>query len=88
LDRLEEYYGFKVPREGGYDVVNALKAMHEEKVKFMFCMGGISFSSTGYDLYSRSNAKIRNVRHCFYKIKQRSSYSWERSFDLTGHFQK
>jgi molybdopterin-dependent oxidoreductase alpha subunit len=40
LDRLEEYYGFKVPREGGYDVVNALKAMHEEKVKFMFCMGG------------------------------------------------
>ncbi|UTX48284.1 FdhF/YdeP family oxidoreductase [Chryseobacterium sp. MA9] len=40
LDRLQEYYGFKVPREGGYDVVNALKAMHEEKVKFMFCMGG------------------------------------------------
>lgn len=40
LDRLEEYYGFKVPREGGYDVVNALKAIHEEKVKFMFCMGG------------------------------------------------
>ncbi|GAA4160396.1 FdhF/YdeP family oxidoreductase [Chryseobacterium ginsenosidimutans] len=40
LDRLEEYYGFKVPREGGYDVVNALKAMHKEKVKFMFCMGG------------------------------------------------
>ncbi|WP_213279378.1 FdhF/YdeP family oxidoreductase [Chryseobacterium indologenes] len=40
LDRLEEYYGFKVPREGGYDVVNALKAMHQEKVKFMFCMGG------------------------------------------------
>jgi len=40
LDRLQEYYGFKVPREGGYDVVNALKAMHKEKVKFMFCMGG------------------------------------------------
>ncbi|MGI9583819.1 FdhF/YdeP family oxidoreductase [Chryseobacterium sp. RRHN12] len=40
LDRLEEYYGFKVPRKGGYDVVNALKAMHEGKVKFMFCMGG------------------------------------------------
>jgi len=40
LDRLEGYYGFKVPREDGYDVVNALKAMHKEKVKFMFCMGG------------------------------------------------
>lgn len=40
LDKLEEYYGFKVPRKGGYDVVNALKAMHEGKVKFMFCMGG------------------------------------------------
>lgn len=40
LDRLQEYYGFEVPRKGGYDVVNALKAMHEGKVKFMFCMGG------------------------------------------------
>lgn len=40
LDKLQEYYGFKVPRKGGYDVVNALKAMHEGKVKFMFCMGG------------------------------------------------
>lgn len=40
LDKLEEYYRFKVPRKGGYDVVNALKAMHEGKVKFMFCMGG------------------------------------------------
>jgi len=40
LDKLEEYYGFEVPREGGYDVVNALKAMHQGKVKFMFCMGG------------------------------------------------
>jgi len=40
LDKLEDYYGFKVPRKGGYDVVNALKAMHEGKVKFMFCMGG------------------------------------------------
>lgn len=40
LDKLEEYYGFKAPREGGYDVVNAVKAMHQGKVKFMFCMGG------------------------------------------------
>ncbi|GEJ46239.1 FdhF/YdeP family oxidoreductase [Chryseobacterium sp. ON_d1] len=40
LDRLQKYYGFEVPRKGGYDVVNALKAMHEGKVKFMFCMGG------------------------------------------------
>ncbi|WP_420155884.1 FdhF/YdeP family oxidoreductase [Siphonobacter sp.] len=40
LDKLESFYGFNVPREGGYDVVKALKAMHEKKVKFMFCMGG------------------------------------------------
>lgn len=40
LNKLQEYYGFNVPRKGGYDVVNALKAMHEGKVKFMFCMGG------------------------------------------------
>lgn len=52
LDRLEEFYGFKVPREGGYDVVNALKAMHEQKVKFMFCMGGNFLSAAPDTTYT------------------------------------
>ncbi|MTH18181.1 FdhF/YdeP family oxidoreductase [Flavobacterium sp. LC2016-01] len=40
LDRLQNYFGFNPPRNHGYDVVGTIKAIHEEKVKFMFCMGG------------------------------------------------
>jgi molybdopterin-dependent oxidoreductase alpha subunit len=40
LDRLQAYFGFNPPRNHGYDVVGTIKAIHEEKVKFMFCMGG------------------------------------------------
>ncbi|WP_153391699.1 FdhF/YdeP family oxidoreductase [Chryseobacterium vaccae] len=46
LDRLENFYGFKVPRKHGYDVVRAIKAIHEEKIKVMFCMGGNFISAT------------------------------------------
>lgn len=31
LDRLENFFGFKMPRKHGYDVVRAIKAIHEEK---------------------------------------------------------
>src|SRR5690606_27524914 len=33
LDRLQKVFGFNPPRKHGYDVVRAIKAMHEEKVK-------------------------------------------------------
>lgn len=46
LDRLQKYFGFNPPREKGYDVVNAIKAMHEEKAKVLFCMGGNFLSAT------------------------------------------
>lgn len=59
LDKLQEYYGFNVPRKGGYDVVNALKAMHEGKVKFMFCMGG-NFLSAAPDTAFTAEA-MRNL---------------------------
>ncbi len=36
LDRLENFFSFKMPRKHGYDVVRAIKAIHEEKVKVMF----------------------------------------------------
>ncbi|WP_261511737.1 FdhF/YdeP family oxidoreductase [Chryseobacterium paludis] len=59
LDKLQEYYGFEVPRNGGYDVVNAIKAMHESKVKFMFCMGG-NFLSAAPDTTFTAEA-MRNL---------------------------
>jgi len=52
LDRLEKFYGFKVPRKHGYDVVRAIKAIHEEKIKVMFCMGGNFVSATPDTTYT------------------------------------
>ncbi|WP_026715127.1 FdhF/YdeP family oxidoreductase [Flavobacterium daejeonense] len=46
LDRLQNYFGFNPPREKGYDVVNAIKAMQDEKAKVLFCMGGNFLSAT------------------------------------------
>lgn len=46
LDRLQEVFGFNPPREHGYDVVKAIKAMHEGKVKVFFGMGGNFLSAT------------------------------------------
>ena len=46
LDKIQEFFGFNPPRAHGYDVVRVIKAIHEEKVKFMFCMGGNFLSAT------------------------------------------
>jgi molybdopterin-dependent oxidoreductase alpha subunit len=46
LDRLKEVFGFEPPREHGYDVVNAIKAMHNGKAKVFFAMGGNFLSAT------------------------------------------
>lgn len=40
LDALADAFGFAPPREHGYDVVNAIGAMRDEKVKFFMGMGG------------------------------------------------
>ncbi|WP_367868135.1 FdhF/YdeP family oxidoreductase [Pedobacter sp. WC2423] len=46
LDKLKEVFGFEPPRENGYDVVNAIKAIHAGKVKVFFAMGGNFLSAT------------------------------------------
>ncbi|WP_055497575.1 FdhF/YdeP family oxidoreductase [Streptomyces albus] len=40
LDALEKEFGFAPPREHGYDVVRAIRAMRDGKVKVFFAMGG------------------------------------------------
>ncbi|MBO9593689.1 MAG: FdhF/YdeP family oxidoreductase [Niabella sp.] len=60
LDRLESFFGFKMPRKHGYDVVRAIKAIHEEKVKLLFCMGGNFLSATPDTTYT-ANA-LRKLR--------------------------
>jgi molybdopterin-dependent oxidoreductase alpha subunit len=46
LDKLKEVFGFEPPRQPGYDVVDAIKAMHEGKLKVFFAMGGNFLSAT------------------------------------------
>ena len=46
LKRMEEGLGIPMPREHGYDVVNAIKAMVDDRVDLFFCMGGNFLSAT------------------------------------------
>lgn len=52
LDNIEKVFGFEPPREHGLDVVDCIKAMHNEKVKVFFAMGGNFLSATPDTLYT------------------------------------
>ncbi|MBC9934055.1 FdhF/YdeP family oxidoreductase [Chitinophaga qingshengii] len=64
LDRLEKYYGFKMPRKHGYDVVRAIKAIHEEKVKVLFCMGGNLLSAAPDTTYTANALRKLKLLVC------------------------
>lgn len=61
LDRLQAYFGFNPPRTHGYDVVRAIKAMKDEKVKLLFCMGGNFLSATPDTTYTASALRKLNL---------------------------
>ncbi|MFD2581439.1 FdhF/YdeP family oxidoreductase [Pedobacter vanadiisoli] len=61
LDRLRDFYGFNPPRKHGYDVVRAIKAMHEGKVKVLFCMGGNFLSATPDTSYTANALRKLNL---------------------------
>jgi len=46
LKKLDERFQFTAPREHGYDVVEAIKAMDEEKIKVFIGLGGNFISAT------------------------------------------
>ncbi|MCI2229611.1 FdhF/YdeP family oxidoreductase [Polaribacter sp. MSW13] len=46
LDSLENEFNFKAPRKHGFDVVEAIEAMHQKKAKVFFGMGGNFISAT------------------------------------------
>lgn len=64
LDRLKKVFGFEPPREHGYDVVRAIKAMHAEKVKVLFCMGGNFLSATPDTTYTAEAVRKLNLSVC------------------------
>ena len=45
-DRLRDHFGFEPPRADGFDVVNAIKALHDGRAKVFFAMGGNFLSAT------------------------------------------
>ena len=59
LDRIERVFGFKPPREDGYDTVGAIEAMVAGKAKVFFGMGG-NFAVATPD----SDATARGLRRC------------------------
>ena len=46
LNNLKKVFDFNPPTEHGYDVVNAIKAMHQKKAKVLIGMGGNFISAT------------------------------------------
>nr|WP_262501553.1 FdhF/YdeP family oxidoreductase [Polaribacter sp. Hel1_85] len=46
LDSLEKEFKFKAPRKFGFDVVEAIEAMHKKEAKVFFGMGGNFISAT------------------------------------------
>jgi len=46
LDSIQRTFGFNPPRKHGYDVVSAIKAMHEGKASVFFAMAGNFLSAT------------------------------------------
>jgi molybdopterin-dependent oxidoreductase alpha subunit len=60
LDRMEAALGFPMPREHGVDVVGAIEAMRDGKVKVFFAMGG-NFHSAAPDTAATA-AALRSTR--------------------------
>ena len=46
LDSIQHHFNFQPPQEHGYDVVECIKAMHEEKASVFIAMGGNFLSAT------------------------------------------
>lgn len=64
LDRLQNFFGFNPPRKHGYDVVRAIKAMQEGKVKVLFCMGGNFLSATPDTTYTAEAVRKLKLSVC------------------------
>lgn len=46
LDALDIHFNFKSPRKHGYDVIQAIEAMHKKKARFFLGMGGNFIAAT------------------------------------------
>lgn len=71
LDKIRDIFGFEPPREHGYDVVNAIKAMHQQKLKVFFAMGGNFLSATpDTNFTAEAMRKLRLTVHVSTKLNR------------------
>ncbi len=61
LDNLEKEFQFNAPRKHGYDVVAAIKAMHQKKASVFIGMGGNFISATPDTTYTADALKNCNL---------------------------
>ncbi len=52
LENIEKSFGFRPPQEHGFDVVDCIKAMHQNKAKVFIAMGGNFLSATPDTIYT------------------------------------
>jgi len=52
LNAIKDNFGFEPPRQHGFDVVNSIKALHEQKASVFFAMGGNFLSATPDTTYT------------------------------------
>jgi molybdopterin-dependent oxidoreductase alpha subunit len=77
LDSLEKEFKFKAPKEYGFDVVEAIEAMHQKKAKVFFGMGGNFISATPDTTFT-----AEALRNC--KLTVQVSTKLNRSHLITG----
>jgi molybdopterin-dependent oxidoreductase alpha subunit len=77
LNSLEKTFGFRPPQEHGYDTVESIHAMMEEKVKVFVAMGGNFLSATPDTTYT-----AQALRKC--RLTVQVSTKLNRSHLITG----
>ncbi|RYX81193.1 FdhF/YdeP family oxidoreductase [bacterium] len=83
LDALDREFGITSPREDGFDVVEAIHAMHEGKAKVFFAMGGNFLSATPDTKYTaKALERTRLTCHVSTKLHRGHLVTGERGLIL------
>ncbi|MCE4944553.1 FdhF/YdeP family oxidoreductase [Streptomyces albulus] len=83
LDALEEEFGFAPPREHGYDVVRAIRALRDGHAKVFFAMGGNFVSATpDTDVTEAAVRRTRLTVHVSTKLNRSHAVTGARALIL------
>jgi molybdopterin-dependent oxidoreductase alpha subunit len=86
LDKIKEVFGFEPPREHGYDTVDAIKAMHQGKLKVFFAMGGNFLSATPDTLFTAEALRRQKLTvHVSTKLNRSHLVHGEEALILPTH---